>query len=362
MSVYKEAKTNTWRVVYRYVDWTGEKKQTQKRGFKTKREALAWEREQMNLRGANLEMTFESFIQLYEQDVRPRVKESTWANKENVIQTKLLPYFGKLKMCNITPQQIIAWQNEMINYRDEKGNPYSQVYLRNLHSHLSAIFNHAVKFYDLRNNPCTKAGTMGKKKAREMLYWTKEEYLLFAEEMMLNPDLYYAFEMLYWCGIRKGEMLALTPADFDLSAGTVSITKTYYRKNKQDIITAPKTEKSIRVLKMPQFLVEEVKDYMKMQYALEPNQRLFSISDGKLQRAMAYGAKSVGIKKIRIHDLRHSHVSLLANMGFSLFEVGIRMGHENEQVTAQYAHMFPGRQVEMANRLDVERWDKERTL
>jgi len=65
-----------------------------------------------------------------------------------------------------------------------------------------------------------------------MLYWTKEEYLLFAEEMMYNPDLYYAFEMLYWCGLRKGEMLALTPADFDLKNGTVSITKTYYRKDK----------------------------------------------------------------------------------------------------------------------------------
>ena len=121
MAVYKEEKTNTWRVIYRYTDWTGERKQSQKRGFKTKREALAWEREQLNKTTADLDITFASFVEQYTADMKTRIKENTWATKDHIIRTKLLPYFGKLKMCNITAQQIITWQNEMLDHKDENG-------------------------------------------------------------------------------------------------------------------------------------------------------------------------------------------------------------------------------------------------
>ena len=205
MAVYKEEKTGTWRAVYRYTDWNGERKQTQKRGFKTKREAQAWEREQIHKISADLDMNFKSFVELYTADMKTRLKENTWATKEHIIRTKLLPYFGKLKMCNITAQQIITWQNEMMNHKDENGQPYSPVYLKTVHNQLSAIFNHAVRYYNLRDNPCKKAGSMGKKKNREMMFWTKEQYLKFAEVMMDKPLSFYAFEMLYWCGIREGD-------------------------------------------------------------------------------------------------------------------------------------------------------------
>ena len=184
MAVYKEEKTNTWRVLYRYTDWNGERKQSQKRGFKTKREAQAWEREQLNKLGGDLDMSFKSFVQHYTEDMQTRIKENTWATKEHIIQKKLIPYFGKLKMCNITAQQIITWQNQLINYKDDNGKPYSPVYLKTIHNQLSAIFNHAVRYYNLKENPCQKAGSMGKKKNREMLFWTKEEYLKFADAMM----------------------------------------------------------------------------------------------------------------------------------------------------------------------------------
>ena len=243
MAVYKEEKTGTWRAVYRYTDWNGERKQTQKRGFKTKREAQAWEREQIHKTSADLDMNFKSFVELYTADMKTRLKENTWATKEHIIRTKLLPYFGKLKMCNITAQQIITWQNEMMNHKDENGQPYSPVYLKTVHNQLGAIFNHAVRYYNLRDNPCKKAGSMGKRKNREMMFWTKEQYLKFAEVMMDKPLSFYAFEMLYWCGIREGELLALTPADFDFEKRTVTINKSYQRLNGQDLITTPKTEK-----------------------------------------------------------------------------------------------------------------------
>ena len=91
MAVYKNEKTNTWRVLYRYTDWNGERKQSQKRGFQTKREAQAWEREQLRKAGNDLDMSFKSFVEHYTEDMQSRLKENTWATKEHIIQTKLLP-------------------------------------------------------------------------------------------------------------------------------------------------------------------------------------------------------------------------------------------------------------------------------
>ena len=308
MAVYKEEKTNTWRVLYRYTDWNGERKQSQKRGFKTKREAQAWEREQLNKLGGDLDMTFKSFVQHYTEDMQARIKENTWATKEHIIQTKLMPYFGKLKMCNITAQQIITWQNELINYKDDNGKLYSPVYLKTIHNQLSAIFNHAVRYYNLKENPCQKAGSMGKKKNREMLFWTKEEYLKFADAMMDKPMSYYAFEMLYWTGIREGELLALTPADFDFEKRTVTINKSFQHLNGRDIITSPKTEKSNRTIQLPKFLCDEMQDYLKMLYDVGLEDRMFPVTKSYLHREMDRGAKEAGVKRIRIHDIRHPYV------------------------------------------------------
>lgn len=357
MSVYKEEKTGTWRVLYRYTDWTGEKKQTQKRGFKTKREAQAWEREQMNLVSSSLDMTFQSFVEHYREDKAGRIKENTWEMKNHIIETKLLPYFGKLKISSITPQQIITWQNELLNYKNDKGKAYSPVYLKTVHNQLSAIFNHAVRYYNLRENPCTKAGSMGKKKNREMLFWTKEEYLKFADAMMDKPMSFYAFEMLYWCGIREGELLALTPADFDFEKGTVTINKSYQRLKGQDVITTPKTEKSNRTITMPQFLTDEIQDYLKMQYDIGEDDRMFTITKSYLHREMDRGSKEAGLKRIRIHDLRHSAISLLIDMGFSATAIADRVGHESIDITYNYAHLFPSKQKEMAEKLNMERND-----
>ena len=359
MAVYKEEKTNTWRVIYRYTDWTGERKQSQKRGFKTKREALAWEREQHNKATADLDMTFASFVEQYTADMKTRIKENTWATKDHIIRTKLLPYFGKLKMCNITAQQIITWQNEMMNHKDKNGEKYSPVYLRSVNSQLSAIFNHAVRYYNLRENPCKKAGSMGKKKNREMLFWTKEEYLKFADVMMDKPVSYYAFEMLYWTGIRCGELLAFTPKDFNFERQELTINKSYQRLNGRDVITTPKTKKSNRTIKMPKFLCEEMQEYIGMLYEIGEDERLFQITKSYLHHEMDRGAKVAGVKRIRIHDLRHSAISLLIEMGFSALAIAERVGHESIDITYRYAHLFPTKQTEMADKLDVERKEGE---
>ena len=355
MSVYKDEKNNSWKVYYRVVDWTGVRKQSTKRGFKTKRAAQEWEREFLSKTQADLTMTFNDFVDLYVIDMKNRIKESTWQTKENIIRTKFLPYLGKRRLSEIHPRDIIAWQNEMIAARDKNGKKYSPVYLKTLHNQLSAVFNHAVKFYGLNENPAAKVGNMGKAKSREMLFWTEAEYQRFAFAIMDKPISFYAFEMLYWCGIREGELLALTAGDFDFERGTVTINKSYQRIDGRDVITDPKTLKSNRVVAMPDFLVEEIKEYFSKLYGLKKNDRVFNVTKSYLHREMTRGADEAGVKRIRIHDLRHSHISLLIEMGFSAVAIADRVGHESISITYNYAHLFPSAQEDMANKLGLFR-------
>lgn len=359
MPVYKNEDNGTWYVLTRYLDWKGERKQKCKRGFETKREAQEWERVFKQQSAADMDMNFASFVELYIKDMKPRLKENTWLTKKHIIETKILPYFEKKNVNEITTKDVIAWQNELLAFRDEKKKPYSQTYLKTVHNQLSAIFNHAVRHYDLRSNPAAKAGNMGTEERKEMKFWTKEEYKKFADEMMDKPVSYYAFEMLYWCGIREGELLALTAGDFDFEKGTVTISKSYQRLHGEDIITTPKTKKSNRTIKMPQFLCEEMQDYIGMLYGYKKKDRIFPISKNYLHREMDRGSRAAGVKRIRIHDLRHSHISLLIDMGFSAVAIADRVGHESIEITYRYAHLFPSKQTEMAKKLEYERMDIE---
>ena len=357
MPAYKDNAKGTWYAAFYYENWKGQKEKKMKRGFKTKREALEWERTFQQQKASNLDMTFASFVEVYTKDMEVRLRRNTWLTKKHIIETKLLPSFGGKRMNDIRPADVIQWQNEMIGYRDEKGNPYSETYLKTLHNQLSAILNHAVRFYELKSNPAAKAGNMGKKQGKEMLFWTKDEYKKFAEVMMDKPLSYYAFQMLYWCGIRLGELLALTPADFDFEKSTVAISKSYQRLLGEDIITDPKTPKSNRIVKMPSFLCTEMQEYITSLYHCQQDTRIFPISKSYLHHEMDRGAKEAGVKRIRVHDCRHSHISLLIDMGFSAVAIADRVGHESIEITYRYAHLFPSTQSEIADKLDLEGMD-----
>ena len=190
-----------------------------------------------------------------------------------------------------------------------------------------------------------------------MEFWTKEEYLKFSEAMMDKPISYYAFELLYWCGVREGELLALSPSDFNFEKRTLRINKSYQRLEGEDVISTPKTKNSNRTVKMPQFLCDEMQDFFKQYYSLQPDDRIFPVTKYYLSHEMDRGCKESGVKRIRVHDLRHSHVSLLINMGFTALAIGKRVGHSAEKITYRYAHLFPSVQTEMVDRLDQERMD-----
>lgn len=179
---------------------------------------------------------------------------------------------------------------------------------------LSAIVNHAIRYYNLKENPLLRAGKVGKPHSSEMQFWTKEEYLRFSDTIMDKPQSFTAFEVLYWTGCREGELLALTPADFDFERRLLRIDKSYQRLERQDVITTPKTPKSNRTIAMPDFVADEVADYIEL-YGIQDDERVFPMTKSGLYHEMTRGATASGVKRIRIHDLRHSHVSLLIVSG-----------------------------------------------
>ena len=353
MAVSKDTEKGTWTSQIWVEDFQG-KKSLKKHGFASKKEALEWERNMLLASKTDMNMKLADFLEVYFRDKDGELKQRTIRNKRYMIEHHIIPLLGNKAMDNITPADIIQWQNEQISYRDEKGKPYAPTYLKTLQSELSALFNHAVRFYELKSNPVVKAGPLGKGKAEEMLFWTKEEYLKFIEAVKDKPYSYQAFQILYWCGLRVGELLALTPQDIDFDNKVIRITKSYQRLEGKDVITDPKTPKSKRNVSMPDFLCEELKEYLGRLYGLLPTDRIFHLTKSFLHHEMTRGAGKAGVKRIRIHDLRHSHVSLLISMGFSAVSIGNRVGHESVDITFRYAHMFPTEQIQMAELLNAE--------
>lgn len=164
-----------------------------------------------------------------------------------------------------------------------------------------------------------------------------------------------AFMVLNWTGIRLGELLALTAADVDFEKRTISITKSYQCLGKKDVITPPETSKTKRVITIPEFLAADIKDYIDNLYGVGENDRMFPITKYFLEHEIKRGIKESGVKKIRIHDLRHSHASMLIELGFSPLEIADRLGHEKVETTLNtYSHLYPNKQAKLADRLDSE--------
>ena len=349
MKAEKDKKTGKWLIQYRYTDWQGKRRKSTKRGFATKREAEEWLRNFLITQKADFDMKFEDFWKMYCADMETRLREHTMRTKKYIVELKILPYFGNKRVNDITAADIRQWQNELIKMG------YSPTYLKTINNQLSAIFNYAVRYYDLKSNPCAKAGSMGKSKAEEMDFWTGEEFRKFIDSVMNKRLSYMAFMTLYWTGMRLGELLALNPKDVDLEKRTISITKSYQRLGKKDVITPPKTPKSKRVITIPEFLAADIKDYMDSLYDLQEDDRLFPITKYYLEHEMQRGIKESGVKRIRVHDLRHSHASMLIELGFSPLEIANRLGHEKVETTLNtYSHLYPNKQTKLAERLDRE--------
>lgn len=349
MPAYKDEKTGKWFAKFYYTNWQGIKKQKWKRGFATKKEALGFERDFLEKQSANPDMTFQNLYEIYMEDMAARLKQSTLLTKKAVLQTHILPFFGSKPMNEIKASDVRRWQAKLMS----SPNNYSQTYLKKINTELNSIINYAKRFYDLNTNPCGKAGTIGKAKAEEMHYWTYDEYIAFREGVKDKSLSYICFEVLYWTGMREGELLALSPADIDLDNKTISINRTYQRIEGKDVFTSPKTRKSKRKIPIPDFLCQELSDYIQSRYMLDADERLFPVTKSYLSHEMIRGCKNTGVKKIRIHDIRHSHASLLINQGCDALMLADRLGHEKVSTTLNtYSHLFPHKQQELVHSLE----------
>ena len=332
-----------------YTNWQGIKKQKWKRGFATKKEALGFERDFLEQQSTNPDMTFQNLYEIYMEDMAARLKQSTLLTKKAVLQTHILPFFGSKPINEIKASDVRRWQAKLMS----SPNNYSQTYLKKINTELNSIINYAKRFYDLNTNPCGKAGTIGKAKAEEMDYWTYDEYIAFREGVKDKPLSYICIEVLYWTGMREGELLALSPVDIDLDNKTISINRTYQRIEGKDVFTSPKTRKSKRKIPIPDFLCQELSDYIQSRYMLDADERLFPVTKSYLSHEMIRGCKNTGVKKIRIHDIRHSHASLLINQGCDALMLADRLGHEKVSTTLNtYSHLFPHKQQELVHSLE----------
>lgn len=349
MPAYKDEKTGKWFAKFYYTNWQGIKKQKWKRGFATKKEALGFERDFLEKQSANPDMTFHNLYEIYMEDMAARLNQSTLLTKKAVLQTHILPFFGSKPINEIKASDVRRWQAKLMS----SPNNYSQTYLKKINTELNSIINYAKRFYDLNTNPCGKAGTIGKAKAEEMDYWTYDEYIAFREGVKDKSLSYICFEVLYWTGMREGELLALSPADIDLDNKTISINRTYQRIEGKDVFTSPKTRKSKRKIPIPDFLCQELSDYIQSRYMPDADERLFPVTKSYLSHEMIRGCKNTGVKKIRIHDIRHSHASLLINQGCDALMLADRLGHEKVSTTLNtYSHLFPHKQQELVHSLE----------
>ena len=345
MPAYYDEKTKSWYCKFYYTDYTGAKRQKKKRGFKLQREAKEWERAFLERLQGTPDMTFQA---LYIEDMSHRLRQNSIDGKKNVFKNRILPYFKDKPVNTITPTDIRAWQNEQID------SGYSDAYLDRIQNMMTTILNYAVTYYNLPSNPCNRAGHMGKR-TRSMSFWTIEQYNQFIR-YITDISAHTALQLLFYSGMRFSELLALTLADFNFTDNTINITKSLQHRANGDIVTPPKTDNGIRTITMPETIMQEIEEYTHKIYGTKPSDRVFTFTKSLIRGNMKRGAEKANIPFIRIHDMRHSHVSLLINMGFSPHLIAERIGNTVQMVNSTYGHLYPSKHNEVAEKLNQITW------
>lgn len=362
---YKQEKNGTFTVSFHYYDYTGVRKHKTKRGFKSKDDAKAFESNFLANLAGDCNMLFKDLAENYLQDCEFRVRPTTMDNKYYIVRKILIPVFGNLKINEITARTVGSWQTDF-----QRKGTYSDTYKRNIVNMLSEIFYFACNYYDLKTNPVAKVKKMGKARNNHVDYWTVEEFdrfIIALNDKAANHKLQIkrriddyiltvAFKLFFFSGCRLGELLALTKQDFDFAKETVHISKTLSTANgKPTLIELPTSDKSNRFIGLPSKILDLIQEYIsKLDDNLEATCRIFyMLNKSNLRRALISGARVAGLKQIRIHDLRHSHASLLINSGYTTLAIADRLGHENIQTTLNiYSHLYKNVDTQIANELN----------
>lgn len=348
MSVYKNEQKNSWYVSFYYTEWTGKRKKKKKEGFASKKEAQAFEHNFLEKIAGQCTIRFDLLVDTYLDDCKKRVKLSTYMTKRTIIQKHIVPFFATMRTNEITSAIIRKWQICMLQNHKTK----TTQYLHYINVQLSCIFNFAKKYYGLSINPVKQCNTIGDTKTREKYFWTLVEFNAFIKEIDKNDPFYIIFNVLFWTGIRRGELLALRPMDFNFKQQQIIIRRNFiYIKGKPQMNT-PKTKSSWRSISAPEFLMNMVKEYI-IKEKIRDDYLLFCYLPQYIKLKIDYYSKKAGIRSIRIHDFRHSHVALLIEQGYSPMVIAQRLGHKDISTTLRvYAHLYPDKQKKLADDLD----------
>ena len=350
MSVYKDEKGN-WYCVFRYKDFSGKTIQKKKRGFKTKREAKEFETEYQKKAAGQADMTFQSLTELYLADCKARHKPNIYENEKTRARLALLPFFGDMKVKDITAAHIRNWQNEFLipHYMPSTAHKHNQ--------DASAIFNYGIRYCNLTTNPVVQAGRIHfpdkLNDSTEIRFWTRddfEKFISFVQEPMYR----IAYQIMFWTGIRRGEMCGLRLCDIDIEKRQIQISRNrVVIIGSGTIIQTPKTRTSYRVIGITPKLTSEIESYIGSLYEPNPDDLLFTPSpDSLTKHFLRHQRRHEITPQIHLHDLRHSHASLLINMGISPKAVADRLGHANEMLVMRvYGHLYPERRNEIVDKL-----------
>lgn len=360
---YKTKKGTMWYAKINYVDPVTQKStQKVKRGFATQREAKAYEAEfraEIQKNGFNpLINPKASFLSVYEAYQRhivcKELREDTIETKTSIINHYILPFFEKYTIGEVDENVVTEWKNYMLTCTTKQGKPLSDTYLCSIHNQLDAILNYAVKKGYIAISPMIDIKHLGSKFAEEHEIWTPEEFDKFAEAAMDRPQTYYLFLLMFWCGLRRGEALGLRCCDLVFDDDRFSYIKVRKSRNAKGKLGRVKTDDSYRILYLPNFLTEELREYVSTLYDPKPLDLLFNISTKTLYNDFEAACKVTGLKSIHPHGLRHSNASLLIDTNrLSSTSVSKWLGHSDANVTLKvYAHMLDPTRLSIAQILD----------
>lgn len=343
MPAYKDEKRGTWYAKFSYTDWTGKVRWTTKRGFRTKREAVSYEHDFKSQSSVDTSITLRALVALYIENEEHDVKPSTLKVIKSRLNTHILPLLGDMKVSELTPARLLKWKNHLLN---------ATYYERQISSNtvadavalLNSVFRYAIRYHGFTTNPLENIRVP--KKNTEMLFWEEDEFTRFLS-CVEDTGLRCAFLILFYGGLRVGELKGLEVTDFDFTANKINIDKSYSPHTKTALST--KTTSSRRTVAMPPEIMTLVHDYLHSFYE-SPSPAFANVGIPKMRYAIKTRSAVAGVKPIRIHDLRHSHASYLINKGVSITAISKRLGHTSPKMTLDtYSHLYKNEDEGIAN-------------